>query len=336
METMIFSSLSRTSWLSAFAILSASALAAPSDQRYPLKSVDLITEIYFIASPQFRGLTHRGDWFELKARANDNWSATITSYQLRDRNLLDETYIQYEDRASVVKAGRLRGIFGFGKWSDLFYNVISRSPMVRMLPVLDQYNLQTFTSGGEYHLYKDGFDFGLQVGDGNLSDRQFLPTKTNVIQGRAQMSLADSQVGLNVAKVDRGPLSAGGEVYGLDFRRIANRVQVRAEVVGSRGSGVTGKGYYADFSYRLPGNQRTQVGIRLEEYAMGDTSTRLMTAGVRFVPLPQLAVNLNYGWTPGFGIFDRQVQSAYTPPPGYGGTLMGWSFQTMLTYRFKS
>ena len=307
-----------------------------AEEKYPLRSVDLITEIYFIATPQFRGLVHRGDWFEIKARVDDNWSATITNFQLRDRNLLDETYLQYENTASVTKAGRLRSIFGFGKWTDLFYNVMSRNPMIRSLPVLDQYSLLNFTSGGETHFYRDGWELALQVGDSQLSDRQFLPGRANAIQARLQAPIGDGQLGLNVAKVDKGTFGPGGEVFGLDFRRIAKRVQLRAEVLGSRGSGLTSKGYYADLTYRLPGNHRTQVGVRLEEYAMGVTSTRLMTAGMRYVPIPQLAFTLNYGWTPKFGVLEQKAQSGYAPPPGYGGTLLGWSLQTMLAFRFKT
>jgi hypothetical protein len=249
---------------------------------------------------------------------------------------LDETYLQYEDLASVWRAGRFRGIFGFGKWSDLFYNVVSRNPMVRSLPVIDSYSLQGFTSGGELHFYRGGWTLGFQFGDSTLSERQLLPEKKNVTQARVQAPLGDSQVGLNIANVDAGAFGPGGQVFGLDYRWVANRVQVRAEVIGSRGSGLTSRGYYADLSYRLPGNHRTQLGVRLEEYAMGATSTRLVTAGMRYVPIPELAFNLNYGWAPRFGFLNRGAQSAYPPPSGYGGTLFGWSFQTMLTFRFKS
>jgi hypothetical protein len=325
----------------ALAILGAAGLAAvgscADDRPYLLRSVDLIHETFFIATPAWRGFAHRGSWTEVKARLDDHWSGTITNYQLRDRNLLDETYVEYENAANLVRVGKMRGVFGQGRWTDLFYNVVSRYPIIRSAPLLDRFSLLSFNSGVEWHGYHGSWELGVQLADAQLADRQLLPQKHNVAQGRLQATVGGGQVGASVVKVEAGPFGSAGEVFGLDYRWIANRVQVRAELVGSRGSGLTSKGYFADLSYRLPGNHRTQVGVRLEEYAMGSTYARMMTGGIRFVPMPQLAISLNYGWSPSFGMLSGD--GGQPPAPfqrGIADTLKGWSLQTMLAFRFKS
>jgi hypothetical protein len=311
--------------------------AIAADEKYPLQSVDVIHESFFMSTPQFKGLVHRTEWLEVKARANKNWSATITDLQLRDRNFLDETYLQYENDALMTRLGRLRGAFGQGDWSDLFYNVVARQPIIRMMPTLDFYTIQGFTSGAEAHLYRNGAELALQYGDSALTDRQFLPHKGNVGQARLSGSLGDATVGVSYGRIGKGPFGPGGSIYGLDLDHVANRVHLRAELVASQGSGLSSRGYFADIGYRLPGNIRTEVGVRLEEYAMGSTRARMMTAGARYIPLPQLAFNLNYGWEPKFGALSAEPGQPPAPfSRAYPSTLKGWFFQTMLAFRFKT
>ncbi|HSI73450.1 MAG TPA: hypothetical protein VK934_09755 [Fimbriimonas sp.] len=325
----------RTGCLCGLLLAPLSAVAA--DEKFPLQSVSVIHESFFISTPAFRGLVHRAEWLEVKARVNKNWSATITDLQFRDRNILDETYLQYENDMLMGRAGRLRGAFGLGDWSDLFYNVVTRQPMIRSMPVLDRYALNGFTSGGEAHLFQDGMQLSLQYGDSTLTERQFLPHKGNVGQARLSGTIGDAAVGTSFAKIGNGPFGPGGQVFGLDLDHVANRVHLRAELMASQGSGLTSKGYFADLGYRLPGNIRTEIGVRLEEYAMGSTRERMMTAGARYVPLPQLAFNLNYGWEPKFGWLNADAGQPGAPfNKAYASTLRGWFFQTMLAFRFKT
>jgi hypothetical protein len=329
----------RLSWklagAGALVLLLRGAHAGVPDQGHPLQSLDLIHESYFIATKANRGMVHRLDWTQAFARFSDQWMLVLTSDQYINGGLLDENYLQYETTSSVIRVGRLRNGVGLGTWSDLLYNVASRLPVVRFMPLLDKYSLLNFTAGAEARYYQKGWEFQIASGDANLDNRQVYARTNNLSQGRIQAPVGMALVAVSVANVKSGPLGQGGQVFGADYRWHEGWWSSRGEYDAGHGPGKTGRGYYTDLSYRIRHDWRPELGIRQEEYQWGAFGTHLMTAGIRVAPTKNLAFNLNYG-------FDSPIKllsGSYSVPYygyNYGATLDGWSFQTMFTFRFQS
>ncbi|CAN5406363.1 hypothetical protein BH11ARM1_BH11ARM1_07340 [soil metagenome] len=305
-----------------------------SDDWHALQSFDFIHETYFVSNPASRGLTHRLEWTQVRARLNDHWLAEIGDIQMINQNVLDETYLQFEDQSTVVRAGRLRSTVGLSTWSDMFYNVSSRAPIVRFMPLVGSFSLLNFQSGVSASANVGEVEIKASVADGQVSSRQALPSKLNLFEGRAQISIGNSLVGFDFSGLDRGSFGTDAKVYGLDFRGAQGRWSWMGEWQKGTGGGTLGEGFYGDLSYRLVHPVRPQLGIRIEGYKSGGLAFNMATVGIKVIPVKQLTLNLNYGFDTPFKVYSG---SSSAPFAGfkYGSTLSGWSFQAMWAIRMQ-
>jgi hypothetical protein len=286
----------------AFSVLGWCAITpvSPAQSAYPLQSFSAIIESYFTANPAARGMVDRFTWSEFRGRVNDHWSAVFTEIQFPTFGELDDTYVQYEDDLDVVRAGRQRSGFGFGSWSDLYYNVVARLPLIRTQSILPDYSLLTFGSGARWTRTSGDWQVEGSVEDASLQSRQVLPVAASTVQFRLQRDLGPVLVGLNALDLTKSEDPGTYQAYGIDLRTGWQRFLLKAEALTSKSDDENPRGYYADLTYLTPFPIRTQLGARVESYGYsGSRSEQVTTLGVRVVPCPYLMLVLDRGWESG-------------------------------------
>jgi hypothetical protein len=265
-------------------------------------------------------LDQRAGWLELKADLNDKLSVTNTYLIFPTFSMLDETCINLNLGAAVVRVGRLRNGFGFNDWSEHWYNAFIKLPIVRMSPMTPYYTgVWSFDAGIDARLSLGPVEIKTGLLDPKIDSWQIVPKNANYGMARVQSVFGPLILGANaMGKLGRTQ-DEDFTAYGLDFKWTAPRIMLRGELIRSVNQGEWSGGYYFDAFYRPAGMSRTQLGIRFQEAAfLGSAVTRQQTIGIRQLLTPMLAANLNYGFASG---------------PGASG-LKGWSFQIVTSLHF--
>ena len=256
----------------------------------------LIQETYFTASSGSRGLQHSADWTEVHAALSNHLSAVLSDFKYGRDGMLDEDYLEFDQDRSSVRAGRLRSAFGFGSWSDLWYNPVISMPICRLMPLADGINLSNFNSGVEAKAWNGSIQGELAVLNVNPSEETVLPGNLSFERARVQVADGTLLLGVN-AIAQNGNLSRSSpHALGLDYRWTASHVLVRGEAMQGYGSGSVGRGYYTDVTVRPPKFFRTQLGGRVDNFDGHGIRANLYTAAVRQILTPNLSLSLNYSW----------------------------------------
>ena len=257
--------------------------------------VRFINETYFSSGPDSRGLDHDADWTELHANLGDRYSCVFSQFRYDADSMLDEDYLKCDENRFSLRAGRMRSAFGFGSWSDLWYNPVISMPICRFMPLANGVSLGNFNSGIELKTWNGPLQGELAFLDLNPSESRVLPRSMNFERARVQMAKGSLLLGIN-ALVSNGDLSSNAsDVLGLDYRWTSPRVIVRGEAMRGYGASA-GRGYYTDCTYRPPRFFRTELGGRVEGYESSGMRAHLYTAGVRQIMSPNLALTLDYSW----------------------------------------
>ncbi len=303
--------------LVAASLVTISALCAAQDH-----ALRLIQESYLESGLGMHGFQQQATWTELHAALNDNYSAVLSNFRYGNDSSLDEDYLQYDGKSYALRAGRMRSAFGFGTWSDTWYNPVISLPIARFMPLSGSINLSNFNSGVEARLWNGPVQAEVAVLNQNPSDEQILPGRMDFDRARLQVNKGSLIVGFN-ALVQNGQFSGSApRALGLDYRWTAPRLVVRGEAMQGFGRAGSAKGFYTDATYRPPRFFRTQFGARIEGFRddADFAASTLYTLGARQIVTPNLALTLNYSWG---------------NVPNFLYSMRGWHLQAALAVRFE-
>ena len=282
----------------------------------------LIQEAYFDGGSGVHGLHQTATWTELHVTASPSWSGVFSDFHYGNDGMLDEDYVQYDGKSYALRAGRMRSAFGFGAWSDLWYNPVFSEPIARFMPLASGVDLSNFNSGLEARAWRGNVQAEFAVLNAAPGEEQVLPGKMDFDRARVQLTQGKLILGLNVLAQDARFSGDSARAFGVDYRLTAPRLVLRGEAVEGLGNGVNGKGYYADATYRAPKFFRTELGGRIEGYRAdaGLNDSTLYTLGARQILTPNLALTLDYSW-------------GHVPDFLY--SMRGWHLQASVGVRFE-
>ena len=294
-----------------------SAAAFGCAQEIPFR---LIQETYFETGSQMRGLQHTADWTELRVNFNDQFSGVFSNFHYSSDGMLDEDYLSLDKNNYSLRAGRMRSAFGFGCWSDLWYNPVISRPICRFMPLADGINLSNLTSGAEAKVWNGPVQGEFAILNPNPSEEQVFSKDLSFDRARLQVSKGGLIAGFNAIARNGNLSSTSSHALGVDYRWTTDRVIIRGEAMRGYGLGANGHGAYTDLTYRPPKFFRTQIGGRVEDFEMPGVKANLYTAGIRQILTPNLALTLNYSWG---------------SVPNFLYSLQGWHLETSFGVRFQ-
>jgi hypothetical protein len=282
----------------------------------------LIQESYFQSGSGMHGLQQQATWTELHANLSSNYSAVLSDFHYGNDGMLDEDYLQFDGKAYALRAGRMRSAFGFGTWSDTWYNPVFSLPISRFMPLAGNINLSNFNSGVEARLWNGPIQGEVAILNQNPAEEQILPGRMDFDRARLQVDKGSLILGLN-ALAQNGEFAGNKpRALGLDYRYTAPRLVFRGEAMEGFGQAGNAKGFYTDATYRPPRFFRTQLGARIEGYRddADFAASSLFTLGARQIVSPNLALTLNYSWG---------------NVPDFLYSMRGWHLQAALGVRFE-
>lgn len=296
-------------------------LAAIAAGQNPGIQISGTIENYYLATGGANGAQHRMTWMQIVADVNPRWRLVATNAQRINANSLDETYAEYNEKTTTIRAGVMRSAFGFSDWADLWYSGIINFPMVKGGYGSSDFRFIRLDSGLQVTGGTPDLQYQLGLVDSNRKARQLLPEHMDRGVARLQTSKGPFIIGFNgfkqVVGVDADKVGA----YGVDLRWTAPNVQVRAELDKIDSDDASGWGYYTDVFVRPGKSTTTRLLGRIESYKAPykDGIATLYTAGLRQVLSPNFTLSVNYA-------FGNHV----LPAPG----MFGWNAQLMTSIHF--
>ncbi len=280
-----------------------------------------VIENYYISNINMRGAQHRMTWMQLVADVNAHWRFVGTNAQRINANALDETYGEYNDRGTTVRAGVMRSAFGFSDWSELWYTGLINFPMFKGGYGSNDFRFIRLDTGVQVTGGTPELQYQVGLVDSNRKSRQLLPEHMDRGVARLQTAKGPFIIGLSGFQQVVGTDSEHVRAYGLDARWTAPNIQFRAEVAKVDSDDASGWGYYMDAFYRPGTSTKTRLVGRAESYKAPykDGISVLYTAGLRQVLSPNFTLSINYG-----------VGNHVAPAP----TNFGWSAQLMTSIHF--
>jgi|GEM_PF-1842268 len=284
-------------------------------------------ETYYQSTSRTRGLQNYLSWLEVNANLASNLRTTVSYITSSFGNAYDEAFVAYDQGPNSVQVGRFRTAFGFGDWSDAFYNGFNHLPLMRTNPLANRLALERDDTGAEITIGSDKWQVQAAAVDTRPGTDQFAPTKVRASTLRIQHPEGNFILGFDYLQ----GVSDHEGVAGVDLRWSAPHLLVRGEAMRGFTGGKLGTGFYGDVTYRLPGYERTQLVGRVENYSNDRQGEFWVeTVGLRQVLLANLTVNLNYGTATSSG--QKTPYGSFLPI--YQSGVEGWSLRAMLQIHF--
>jgi hypothetical protein len=249
--------------------------------------------------------------------------ASYFFYPFCDFNMVEESYLAYEQPKFKFRFGRLREEVGQSNWYDDWDSGLIFLAEPQHHAYFGTYSPWLTEPGADCKINLGTGSLTVGAGESRTSNNLLAPSRFDHLTSRLQTEIHGVVAGLG-AYVDSSNPSYGNQLYAADVRYGKDRWLFRAQADYSHSqTGEVFNGFFVDAFYRPPAQDKLTLVARFQTFEdyepEGASRPTGETIGAKYVLPADFVLDVNYNqgnfpWSMGFS--------------------QGWLFQLQKTYRF--